>query len=183
MQLATKRCKLKLQFARKKTTCKNKTADEKLLKKLEVVKKNASKSCKKTCNYELSKKLQVQVVKKNATEKLPTFSCKYFLQGFFASATCKKKCNFFLQVSTCKKKLPIFFLQVSTWKRKLPTFSCKSRLAKKVAHFFFQVSTCKEKSCNFFGNWQVENFCYAKRPELGYRKCPSEDGKSSYCIL
>ena len=82
---------------------------ESCLKKLQVVKKNASKSCKNTCNYKLSKKLQVQVVKKMQLKSCPLFLASIFYKFFFASATCQKKCNFFLQVSTCKKKVAHFF--------------------------------------------------------------------------
>ena len=60
--------------------------------------------------------------------------------------------------------------------------SCPLFPASIFCKYFLQVQLAKKK-CNFFGNMQVENFCYAKRPEVGYRKCPSEDGKSSYCIL
>ena len=75
-----------------------------------------------------------------------------------------KIAHFFLKVFFCK-----FFLQV--------------QLAKKKMQLFLASLNLQKKSCNFFGNLQVESFCYAKQPDLGYRKCPSEDGKSSYCIL
>ena len=103
-------------------------------------------------------------------------SCSFFLQvvTFFLHFSCKcrlprKSCNSFLQVSTCKKKLPFFsasldlqenvatfFLQVSTCKKKLSTLSCKlpTFLAsvdfqEKFATFFCK-SRLARKSCPLF---------------------------------